>query len=446
MDSPHESSIVAEVHSPGSDLSHFQAAFLRRQNFVAVLGTETVDSWQLDWVLLENPDIPFSNPIKQSSMKTLNTKLQKISIELPTGHPFDSLFLAFCKLQARISTIHDDRLEFLAKNFFTNHFSGCSVRFALKVGGVQQGTQAHVTLSNEKVRKYYIKSHSGGRLASNSSAPKCVDPRELFIYKVLEYLGVGCEAFFFHRSFEEIFIATLDAGHAEGSRFSLFQHAIDSRAESGDSSHGHTVWGPLYTLLIDNPNEFQAVESAIECDDAAKQFLLQMTSLDIISRIFRLHDLLNNVGNFGFCTSLTQQRCLKILDFRVLDDINLRINRDNVEGFFVGNGFYNYAASHATMRYALRDRPLEARVDTAVRLLTVDCLCKLHDCIDLAHSFLLSYFESPEFSDNSVQLLKTIRELNEYWHISHYNTKLFTSEVESWRAASQLQSLCLSKQ
>ena len=339
-------------------------------------------------------------------------------------------------MQAKISTFHATRLEFLAENFFTKHFPGCSVRFSSKVGGVQQGIQAHVTSGNAKVLKYHIKSHSGGRLASNSSAPKCVDPRELFIYKVLEYLGVGCEAFFFHRSFEEIFIATLDAGHAEGSRFSLFQHAVDSRAESGDSSHGHTVWGPLHTLLIDNPNEFQAVESAIEYDDAAKQFLLQMTSLDIISRIFRLHDLLNNVGNFGFCTSLTQQRCLKILDLCVLDDINLRINCDHVDGFFIGNGFYNYAASHATMRYALRDRPLKARVDTAVRLLTVECLCKLHHCIDLAHSFVRSYFESPDFSGhNSVQLLKTVGQLNEYCQISHENTNLFTSELESWRAS-----------
>jgi hypothetical protein len=435
MQSPHESSSITHVDSPGSDLSHVQEAFLRRQNFVAVLGTEIVDSWQLDWVLLENPDIPFSNPIKESSMKMLNTELQKICNELPIGHPFDSLFLAFCKLRARISIMHADRLELLAKNFFTNHFSGCSVRFFPKVCGVQQGTHACVTLSNEKVLKYYIKSHSGGRLASNSSAPKCVDPRELVVYKVLEYLGVGCEAFFFHRSFEEIFIATLDAGHLEGSRFSLFQHAVDSLTESGDSSYGHAVWGRLHTMLIDNPNHFQAVESAIECDDAAKQYLVEISSLDIISRIFRLHDLLNNVGNFGFFTSITQQRCLKILDFRILDDINLRMNRDHVKGFFVGNGFYNYAMSHVTMRYALRDRPLNARVDTAVRLLTVDCLCKLHHCIDLAHSFVLSYFESPEFSGHVSVLLKIIGQLDEYCQISHDNTNLFTSELESWRAA-----------
>jgi hypothetical protein len=435
MDSSHKSSSIAQVLSPGSNLSHFQAEILQRQNFVAVLGTETVDSWQLDWDLLGNPCIPFSNPKKNSSMQTLNTKLQRKSTELPSGHAFDSLFLDFCKLRAKISTFHATRLEFLAENFFTNHFTGCSVRFSPKVGGLQQGIQAHVTVSNAKILKYHIKSHSGGRLASNSSEPKCVDPRELFIYKVLEYLGVGCEVFFLHRSFQEIFIATLDAGHAEGSCFSLFQRAVDSRAESGDSSYVHTVWGSLHSLLIDNPNQFQAVESAIEFDDLAKTFLLQMTSLDIISRIFRLHDLLDNVGNFGFCTSLTQHPCLKILDFRVLDGVDLRINLDHVHGFFVGNGFCIYAASHATMRYVLRDRPLKARVDTAVRLLTVDCLFKLHNCIDRAHSFVLSYLESPDFSGlDSAQLSQTIGQLNEFCQISHVNTDFFTSELESCAA------------
>ena len=200
---------------------------------------------------------------------------------------------------------------------------------------------------------------------------------------------------------------------------------------------------------LDNPNQFQAVECAIEFDDLAKTFLLHMTSLDIISRIFRLHDLLNNVGNFGFCTSLTQQPCLKILDFRVLDGVDLRINMDHVRGFFVGNGFYMYAASHATMRYALRDRPLKARVDTAVQLLTVARLLTLHDCIDRAHSFVLSYLESPDFSGlDSAQLSQMIGQLNEFCQISHFNTDFFTSELESWRPASQLpvQSLCTEKQ
>jgi hypothetical protein len=449
MDLSHKSSSIAQVLSPGSNLSHFQAEILQRQNFVAVLGIETVDSWQLDWDLLENPCIPFSNPKKISSMQTLNTKLQRKSTELPRGHAFDSLFFDFCILRARISTIHATRLEVLAENFFTNHFTGCSVRFSPKVGGMQQGIQADVTLSNAKVFKYYIKSHSGGRRVSHSSAPKCVDPRELFIYKVLEYLGVGCEAFFLHRSHQEVFIATLDAGHAEGSYFSLFQRAVDSQAESGDSSYGHTVWGSLHSLLIDNPNQFQAVESAIEFDDVAQTFLLHMTSLDIISRIFWLHDLLNNIGNFGFCTSLTEQPCLKILDFRVLDSVDLRINPDHVRGFLVGNGFYNYAASHATMRYALRDRPLKARVDTAVQLLTVARLSKLHDCIHRAHSFVLSYLSSPDFSGlDSAELSQIIGQLNEFCRISHLNTDCFTSELESWRPASELpvQSLCTAKQ
>ena len=139
---------------------------------------------------------------------------------------FERLYTDLLKLRDKISGIHLERLERCALEYFAQRFRDASaVNFVSKVAGVQLGSQADVTFPDGKLLKYHLKTHSGGRLASHSSAAKPIDPRELLVYKFLEHFGLGCETHFFHRSLEDVFIATLDAGHAEGSSFSTFQRA-----------------------------------------------------------------------------------------------------------------------------------------------------------------------------------------------------------------------------
>ncbi len=66
---------------------------------------------------------------------------------------------------------------------------------------------------------------------------------------------------------------SLDAGH-EGS-FSVFEKATGTLGAAGDEAYGHILWGAA----------------------------LQVASSDMLSRFLRLHDLLNNLGNFGFLTT-----------------------------------------------------------------------------------------------------------------------------------------------
>ena len=77
---------------------------------------------------------------------------------------------------------------------------------------------------------------------------------------------------------------------------------------------------------------------------------------------FSTYDLLNNPGNFGFLeTSAAAMPVLKVLDFRVVDDISFKIGSDHFRGFLVGSGLYDNVVFHRIMRHGLHDRPREQR-------------------------------------------------------------------------------------
>ena len=437
MNASPQSTSVSQVSSPGQALSKSQAAFLRRQNFAAVLGSETIDDWQFDWNLLENPDISFSDPRKATLMSQLHRQLKKISLIPNQSEDFRTLHFDFFNLRNRISGIHAERLEASARQYFAKRFpNAVAIHFLPKLAGVQMGGLACVTLPDNKPLKYFLKTHSSGRLSSNSSAAKPIDPRELLVYKVLEYLGVGCETHFFHRSIEDLFIATLNAGHADGSSFSTFQRATGIRATCGDATYGETIWGSIHSQLIHHKDCCE-IEENIRSDPIAQNFLLQMTSLDMISRIFRLHDLLNNTENFGFCTSPTALPSLKVLDFRLMDDPDMMVASAHFSGFISGNSVFRYSSSHATLQYVFRRRLEMERVKTALHLLTEGSLCRSHDFIQNAYEDLRLFFETFRSSDCDVEeLTRIFEDLEDFREALHHNLNFFTSQLRSFSSSS----------
>ena len=433
MDASPQSTYVAQVSSSGEALSKRLAAFLQRQKFATVLGVETIDAWEVDWPVMENPDISFCNPRKAALMSQLLQRLRDISKKPQQSDDFWRFHYEFLKLRTDIDEIHAERLKFCAEQFLAQRFpNATAVHFFPKLSGVQLGTRARVTLPDGELLKYYIKTHSGGKRTSVSSAAKSIDPRELLVYKVLEHLGVGCETHFFHRSLEDVFIATLDAGHAEGSSFSTFQRSTGIHETCGEPIRDDTLWGSLHSQL-NRHKDFRVIEDNLESDHIAQNFLLQVASLDMISRIFRLHDLLNNADNFGFCTSPTGTPCLKVLDFRLTDYSDAIVGPVHFGGFLVGNGMFNYERSHTTLRYAFRDRPRVERVKTALHLLTAGSLCKSQDCIQSAYADVQLFLESSLFGNRDHEEATSILlKLEEFRRALHHNLDFFTSALKSW--------------
>lgn len=415
--------------TPGEIVSKMQAEVLRKERFVSVLGTEVVDSWGFDWSVLEDPAVSFADPRRISVMSSLHTKLQGFARKR-YDTDFDNLYSDFLKLRDRISIVHKVRLETIVEQYFSSYFPGSKVECDAKAGGVQLGSQVNVILENGEKRKYHVKTHSAGRLSSKSSAAKPVNPLELMVYKVLEHLGFGCETHFLQRSLEDVYITTLDAGH--GGSFNVFEKATGGPEQAGDETYGQTLWGVLQIIHPDSSlNDWNAIETVVQSDAIAQNFLLQVASLDMLSRILRLHDLLNNPDNFGFLETATAMPLLKVIDFRVADDTFFTVGPDHFGGFLIGNGLYNYIGSHRTMRYGLHDRPTGERVKAALHILTAGPLVRSHECVDLAYEDVRKYITSTEtFTDHVSDMLT---QLDPFRDALHHNIAFFTERLQSWK-------------
>ena len=315
-------------------------------------------------------------------MSKLNESLT-IAASERDDNQFMNLITKFLTLRFRITMTHSGMLKAVVESHFKTIFPGSDAKYYAKTGGVQLGIRTRVILSSGEERTYYVKTHSEGRQISNSAPAKRVNPQELLAYKILECTGFGCESHFCQRSAEDVYIATLDAGY--GGSFETFIKAT-GQARSGhgaDEGYGQTIWGLLQSIE-EHPskNDYNAIRTMIKEDPNAQNFLIQISSLDILTRILHLHDLLSNTENYGFFKTDQQLPALKILDFRTVD--NFHINFGLIESFFEGTGWLRYVESHRTVRYVLRDRPRSERIETAIDVLSHGPLKQLHDHTDHA--------------------------------------------------------------
>lgn len=403
----HNSRSTVVEFTPGQVLSQRQAEILIQRNFESLLGSTIVDSWGIDWSVFADSTLAHDHPQKLANVSSLMKKLNKFSTKRTDAAFFD-LYGKIAAIKNQMEAVHGERLEDKTFAYFSALFPDSNIRTDTKDEGVQLGTKAFITLPTGEVRKYHVKTHSEGRLSSKSSAAKLVAPEELIIYKILQYTGVGCESHFFQRSPVDVYIATLDASHT-GS-FKLFKDIITK-----EEAFGETVWGKL-GIIKNSPreNDFNELELVFN-DPLSQNFIQQMATLDILTRILRLQDLLNNPENFGFVAQSGQRPTLKVIDFRVLDEREFRITKDHFRGFLVGNGLYNYAASHKTMRFALHDRSRDKRIETALHVLSQNPLLSLVEHIDHAYVDVAQYImEQPDvFSEQQAILMDKLNSYRE---------------------------------
>jgi hypothetical protein len=253
----------------------------------------------------------------------------------------------------------DDVLEKLTREYFADLFNQkknniSKVIFHPKEGsGVQHGKVMEIQYTeneskDDKVIKYYIKTHQHGSISGSHGSVKPVDPKELLVYKVLEHLGIGPKAHFILNmtSSGGLYIATQDSGFSKQSQkkknFNIFSKIKNQ-----------------FALFANNQNTESLASSIDERD------ILGITEIDIISRILKIHDTSTNSDNFGRVSvdSDTGQDKVKwkIIDFRV-DSSDTYTYHDIVEGFLSGNGMFNY---DGFLRQVLKDRPEKDRVMAA---------------------------------------------------------------------------------
>ena len=172
------------------------------------------------------------------------------------------------------------------------------ITFSPKKSGIQTGFTCDVNNGTQSVR-YYIKTHQYGPTEDNVKSIKPPDTKELFVYKLLNHIGIGPQAHFIipsHGTKKTIYIATKDC----------------------------------HLVLLSNLTK----------DTANNTALLQ---LDLISRILCLRDCATNSSNCGQVGETAM-----IVDFRIEKQSRGYFKADILDKFYEGNSEFNYSGLMAT--------------------------------------------------------------------------------------------------
>ncbi|MCX6116511.1 MAG: hypothetical protein NT027_03145 [Proteobacteria bacterium] len=172
------------------------------------------------------------------------------------------------------------------------------ITFSPKKSGVQTGFTCDVNNGTHFAR-YYIKTHQYGPTEDNVKSIKPPDTKELFVYKLLNHIGIGPQAHFIipsHGTKKTIYIATKDC----------------------------------HLVLLSNLTK----------DTANNNALLQ---LDLISRILCLRDCATNSSNCGQVGETAM-----IVDFRIEKQSWGYVKADILDKFYEGNSEFHYSGLMAT--------------------------------------------------------------------------------------------------
>ncbi len=246
-----------------------------------------------------------------------------------------------------------------------------NVTFAAKTEGVQIGTKAIVRFIDDfPPITFHVKAHQNYSAMSSgtpSSQRKGIDLKELFVYKVLEYIGLGPKVYFItHQGEEEtvfhknaLFVATQDVSYTKNPEMKkkTFHQA-----------------GQLYSFLFDKQKTFtgdQAFKEEFEKELSIPHVTpmkLEATIIDIIARIFRLEDM--NEGNFGRVT-INKDEYISQYKWKLIDFVISKVKPERyvigdpdstTEGFVTGNGTLGYSGTFFLCKVLLM-RKREEKID-----------------------------------------------------------------------------------
>ena len=438
-----ELSIAGAAFTPGRAVSQLQSQVLTIARFEEVFGVLPEPLESVDFEQFKNASEIFDKASRRTAVRAITAFVTKKFIENPTNQKLVLFYAEIQAISSAIAQVHPERLWERTEDYFRGRFPDSTVGRQHKQSGDQLGLTAVVKRGSEKPVKYFVKTHANGiKSGSGSAAADLVQPEELMSYALLEELGIGCEAHFFGRDARNFYVATKDAGH--NFPFNVFQRLIESHSSGvkHDEKYAQNLWGNLGKLITDTPAnnreaEYAAlIEGEIQNNPIAGNFAHQIAMLDVVSRLMRLNDLLSNSENFGFIET-TLGKMLTVIDFRYLGDGRIKMNYDHFGGFEEGNGLFMYHTAHATVAYILRQRNLELRVGSALRVMVED-LHDMPDAIERAyrkvHSLSSEMLHDDKASNNHGQFLEG---LTSYKDALLHNYVFFKRSLEEWKPGSK---------
>ena len=164
------------------------------------------------WLSIKN-EITALAQMPNSRVSERKTRAAAISLKLlPLGSFFQKypfLFAEYWQISQSLFQYINAQLQAIdecARKYFQDYFTKenkeiKNIQFFPKKGGDQLGRRMVIQYLDTATKEqreicYHIKTHQYGSRGGQGNR-KPVDPKELFIYKVLEYTGMGTKAHFF---------------------------------------------------------------------------------------------------------------------------------------------------------------------------------------------------------------------------------------------------------
>lgn len=265
-----------------------------------ILGQEMYDAISIElageggvaeaaWRILADSTIPDRDPQKWRLLTALDNALLQES-----EHKTERFSELWWKVKRRLGEI-GDKCEAAWKEsafqYFGSLFPQYRLRMADKTDGKGMGgivVLDPLSPQNGPPAQYYVKSHQYGLYMDAQAPPGDCDPAEIFVYKILEKIGIGEESHFFGDTRQDIFIATRDAAW----RGSFW---IAEALERGSAEAAPAFWKLLQdSSLVDQIGKFV-----------------------VLSHILGLRDTVASLGNFGFATDSAGRPSLVLVDFEI---------------------------------------------------------------------------------------------------------------------------------
>lgn len=244
---------------------------------------------------------------------------------------YNDIFNASFTLKKEIDNLPRQQFQNKASEYFIKNFGAKDVFFKDKMGGDQLGNRIIVNFKDGQEITYHAKTHRGGLKSQHSSSSQPVDLKELLIYKILEFSGIGSETHFFYDDIKNFYIATKDVGYD------------DKKMKQGEFI--------TYEKIRENNSSEELLKNSLIVNGFIKA--------DIISRLLSLSDVINNGGNTGISSS----EQFKIIDFN--PPVTKEYKNPKVfEDWLSGNNQYNY--SDPTVISILKNKSKEEKIESSL--------------------------------------------------------------------------------
>jgi hypothetical protein len=218
------------------------------------------------------------------------------------------------------TSLQMDILQQTAEDYFRHLFASekkliTNIWFSEKVSGRKQGRIMEITYHelgtvNAKTCCYFIKNHSNEAEHVNTRLSGKLDPKELCVYRILQYLHRGPKVHFLvdRTPPGDVFIATQDLA---------FTKQLDKERQFF-----------TYSSYKDTPSDPEKPQFMPE---TRAQVLQMFFTINILQLIFQLSDILKIPDNFGYVTTKNKDKAYekwKIVDLQIktLKDIRQEHN------------------------------------------------------------------------------------------------------------------------